>query len=191
MTEPLPGVAQVYVELRAADPEALSAFSVARARLEAGRQLRGLRRLRLFELRGMLPAHAELEERLHHSICFYNPAKERATVRANTAEPAPFGADESLVLVLDRGLERRAAAERWWRQETGEKVEVREGTVWALTFEPGADVTPCSASLAVATDRAHGLFSNPHFQDWRPGAGDSPPFPWLARVSRTRKGGTP
>ena len=114
-------------------------------------------------------------------------------MRANAAAPAPFRAEESLVLVLDRGLERRPAAERWWRHETGGKVAVREGTAWALTFEPGEDSARSAASLAAVTDRRHGLFSNPHFQDWRAGTGASPPWPWLTKklASRTRKEDTP
>src|SRR5205814_8530288 len=118
-----------------------------------------------------------------------NPAKESAALRTSAAGSAPFAADERLVLVLDRGLERRAAAERWWRHETGARVEVREGTVWALAFEPGADAERCSAALAAATDRAHGLFSNLQFQDWRAGAGAAPPWPRLGQPRRGPRAG--
>ena len=176
---------QAFVELRSEDAEAESAFEVARARLAAGSRLRGLRRVRLFELSGSLPPRAEAEELLHRSTRFYNPAKERCTVREGPGGAAPFRPEESLVLVVDRGLERRAAAERWWKHETGEKVEVREGLVWALAFEPGADAAAEAASLASVTDRAHGLLSNPHFQDWRPGSGAAPPWAWLDGVKRT------
>jgi len=182
---------QAFVELRAEDPEATSALGVARARLEAGRRLAALRRLRVFELAGELPDRATVEDLLHRSTRFYNPAKERLTVRDSATGLAPFSPDEALVLVLDRGLERRPAAERWWRHETGDKVEVREGTAWALSFEPGTDATASAASLAAVTDRAHGLLSNPSFQDWRAGAGASPPWPWLASKRRTRKDATP
>ena len=177
-------VLQAYVEPRSEDPEATSAFEVARARLAAGAKLRRLRRLRFFELRGALPGPREVEELLHRSTRFYNPAKERCTVRAAGDEPTPFAAEEALVLVVDRGLERRTAAERWWRHETGEKVEVREGVVWALTFEPGADAPREAASLAAVTDRAHGLLANPHFQDWSEGEGARPPWPWIAAAKR-------
>jgi len=175
---------QAFVELRAEDAEAVSAFEVARHRLAAGARLRSLRRVRLFELTGPLPARAEAEDLLHRSTRFYNPAKERCSVRLAEGDPAPFAADEQLVLVSDRGLERRAAAERWWRHETGERVEVREGLVWALAFEPGADAAREAGSLAAVEDRAHGLLSNPHFQDWRPGVGTSPPWPWLGAPKR-------
>jgi hypothetical protein len=182
---------QAFVELKAEDPEATSALAVARARLEAGRKLASLRRLRVFELRGELPDTASVGELLHRSTRFYNPAKEACIVRGVEAVPAPFRADETWVLVTDRGLERRTAAERWWRHETGDKVEVREGTVWALAFEPGEDAAAATASLAAVSDRAHGLLCNPHFQDWRAGAGTSPPWPWLAKPARrTRKEGT-
>lgn len=184
---------QAYIELRSEDPEATSALGVACARLEAGRRLVGLRRLRVFELAGALPEPEMVESLLHRSTRFYNPVKERCTVRAAESAPAPFGADETWVLVLDRGFERRPAAERWWRHETGTRVEVREGTAWALAFEPGEDAGRATASLAAVTDRAHGLLCNPQFQDWRAGAGSSPPWPWLAKTptGRTRKEDTP
>jgi hypothetical protein len=176
---------QAFVELRSEDAEAESALQVARTRLAAGARLRGLRRVRLFELTGVLPARRAAEELLHRSTRFYNPVKERCTVRESGSGSAPFQPEEALVLVLDRGLERRSAAERWWKHETGEKVEVREGLVWALTFEPGTDAAAESASLASVTDRAHGLLSNPHFQDWRPGSGAAPPWAWFEGAKRT------
>jgi hypothetical protein len=184
---------QAFVELRAEDPEATSALGVARARLEAGRRLAALRRLRVFEIAGELPEAALVESLLHRSTRFYNPVKERCTVRAAESAPAPFRAEESWLLVLDRGFERRPAAERWWRHETGTRVEVREGTAWALAFDPGEDAAQATASLAAVTDRAHGLLCNPQFQDWRAGAGPSPPWPWLAKKlpGRTRKEATP
>jgi hypothetical protein len=183
-------VMQAYIELRAEDPEAVSALGVARERLAAGRSLRSLRRVRVFELRGELPGRAETEALLHRSTRFYNPAKERCTVRASAGERAPFRDSEALVLVVDRGLERRTAAERWWKHETGAKVEVREGTAWALEFAPGTDGAAAAAELAAVTDRAHGLLSNPHFQDWRAGHGALPPWPWItaaAKPARPRK----
>ncbi len=179
---------QAFVELRSEDAEATSAFEVAHAWLAAGARLRSLRRVRVFELAGALPSRAEVEELLHRSTRFYNPVKERCTVRASAADRAPFRADESLVLVVDREFERRTAAERWWRHETGARVEVREGVAWALTFETGANSAHEAASLAAVQDRATGLLSNPHFQDWRPGEGASPPWPWLAVPKRAAKG---
>lgn len=188
-----PTLVQAYIELRTEDPEATSALGVARGRLEAGRRLAALRRLRVFELTGALPEPKIVAGLLHRSTRFYNPVKERCTVRADESAPAPFGADETWVLVLDRGFERRPAAERWWRHETGTRIEIREGTAWVLAFEPGEDATRATASLAAVTDRAHGLLSNPQFQDCRPGAGASPPWPWLAKTptGRTRKEATP
>jgi len=178
---------QAYVELLAEDPEATSALAIARGRLAAGRRLTAVKRMRVFELSGPLPSRAEVEALLHRSTRFYNPAKERCTVRAGEREPAPFQRDEALVLVVDRGLERRPAGERWWKHETGEKVEVREGTVWALAFEPGEDAAARAAELAEVRDRRHGLFANPHFQDWRPGEGATPPWPWLERPRKRGK----
>ena len=135
---------------------------------------------------GFLEKHVGTEL-LHRSTRFYNPAKERCTVRAAAREPVPFAPEEALVLVLDRGLERRPAGERWWKHETGEKVEVREGTVWALAFEPGEDAAARAGELAELKDRRHGLFANPHFQDWRAGEGAHPPWPWLERPRKRAK----
>jgi len=178
---------QAFVELSAEDPEATSALGVLRSRLEAGRRVRALRRLRVFEIAGPLPERDQVQDLLHRSTRFYNPSKERATVRAAESEPGPFAPTEALVLVLDRGLERRPAAERWWRHETGAKVEVREATAWALSCEPGADAAAAAEALAEVTDRAHGLFCNPHVQDWRSGSGAAPPWPWLAKPRRREK----
>jgi hypothetical protein len=187
MNEGAKRTVQAYVELVAEDPEATSALVVARGRLAAGGRLKSVRRVRVFELSGPLPSRVEVEELLHRSTRFYNPAKERCTVRAAEREPAPFAREEALVLVVDRGLERRPAGERWWKHETGERVEVREGTVWALAFEPGEDAAARAGELAEVRDRRHGLFANPHFQDWRPGEGATPPWPWIERPRKRAK----
>jgi flavin-binding protein dodecin len=186
MTTATKTIAQAWIELRATDPEASSAFAIARADLEAGRTLESLRRFRVFELRGELPDAAGIAELLHRSIQFYNPSKERCVVRAAEGDAAPV-----------RDGERRTAAERWWKHETGEKVEVREGIAWALKFAPGADAAALAADLAVARDRSHGLLSNPHAQEWRPGrmegSSSIPPLEWIgskaAAVHRGRTGG--
>ena len=171
--------AQAWVRLRADDPAAVSALGVARRSLAAGRALSGLGRFRLFELLGPLPGRAELEDLLHRSSRFYNPIKEECRVRMATTEPAPVGADERAVLVSDRGLERRPAAERWWAHVTGAAIEVREGVVWVLRFESGVDTAAAAADLAVLRDHAHGLLCNPNAQDHRL-AGSRVPLPWIA-----------
>ncbi len=178
MTIALATLAQAWITLRSEDPEAESARSVARRELEAGRALVSLRRWRLFEVAGSrLPADA-LAGRLHDSTRFYNPAKERCVVRASADEPVPLGPNERALLVVERGGARRPAAERAWRHATGERVVVGEATVWVLGFEPGADATTLARDLAVARDRRHGLFCNPHFQDWA--LADGPvPMPWI------------
>lgn len=187
-------VAQAFIEMRASDPEATSALAVAQRHLEAGRSLAGLRRMRVFELSGSLPPRAALEELLHRSTQFYNPSKERCAVRAVASDPAPGSAEEQFVLVFERGGERRAAAERWWRHETGARIEVREGVAWAMTFAPGTDSAAAAQALTVTLDRAHGLLCNPNFQEWRPATdAGAPPLPWLAtkpitRGPRARKG---
>jgi hypothetical protein len=156
--------AQAWIELEAEDPEALSTLDVARAHLEAGRDLESVRRLRLFELSGRLPANDELADLLHRSTQFYNPHKEKCTVRREDEDPAPLRAGEWLVLVVERGGDRRPAAERWWHHETGKRIEVREGVAWALGFRRGGDEA-AARGLAELKDRAHGLLCNPHFQD--------------------------
>ena len=170
---------QAFVELRSEDPERTSALAVARERLAAGRTLEGLRRFRLFEISGSALEPAALAERLHGSTQFYNPAKERCVVRADAAEPVPAAHGEALVLVVERGGERRPAAERWWRHAAGERVEVREGVVWALRFAPGTDAAAAAGDLAVARDHAHGLLANPHAEEHRVVAGALPPCDWM------------
>jgi hypothetical protein len=172
-------VAQAWVELRSDDPEAVSALAVARAHLPAGRQLRGLRRLRLLELKGRLPARERLESLLHRSTQFYNPHKERCTVRMAAADAPPLRPGEKAVVVVDRDGARRAAAERWWLHETGVAVEVREGTAWAMSFEEdGADQVE---DLSLVRGRRHGLLCNPHSQDCHV-AGERVPLPWLGEA---------
>lgn len=193
MTTATHTTAQAWIELRATDPEAASAFAIARADLEAGRTLESLRRFRVFELRGALPDAANITTLLHRSTQFYNPGKERCVVRAVPGDAAPLRDGETLVLVFERGGERRTAAERWWKHETGERVEVREGVAWALRFAPGADAEGLAADLAVARDRAHGLLANPHAQEWRPGrmegSDGNPPLEWIgSKVARGTRG---
>jgi len=184
--------AQAWVELLSDDPEAVSALAVARAHLPAGRALTGLRRMRLLELAGPLPPRRDLEALLHRSIQFYNPHQERCTVRLARADPAPLMPGERAVLVYERGGERRAAAERWWRHETGTQVEVREGVAWALSLEDG---DPELEDLALVRGRRHGLLCNPHSQECRFPAGEIP-LDWMAasgaaveRRSRRGRGG--
>jgi hypothetical protein len=158
-------VAQVWIALRAQDPEASSACEVARGSLAAARSLAGLRRFRVFELRGTLPAGEGIDALLHRSIQFYNPSKERCVVRADESAPGPVEAGEAVALVVERGGDRRAAAERWWRHETGGRIEVREGVAWVMRFTPGADAAALAGELAVARRRDSGLFCNPNSQE--------------------------
>jgi len=170
--------AQAWIEPMADDPEAMSALAVARGRLRAGGALQGLRRLRVFELRGALPDRAAITTLLHRSIQFYNPAKERCTVRLDPREASPLARGEIGLLVLERGGERRPGAERWWRHETGGRAEIREGVAWVLRFGAGAKAEEAARDLATLRDRDHGLLCNPHWQESRlaPGA---IPLPWI------------
>lgn len=176
-------VAQAWVELRSDDPEAVSAFAVARSRLAAGHALASLRRMRLIEVCGALPARADLEALLHRSIQFYNPHKERCVVRLDGREAAPAASDETLVLVTDRGGEERPAAQRWWRHQTGTEVEVREGVVWALRFAGVDDPRAAARELSLVKDRHQGLLCNPHAQTME--VADGPvPLPWIHPTTR-------
>lgn len=170
-------VAQAWIELVAEDPEAASALEVARQQLAAGRHLARLRRIRLVELDGKLPARERLEALLHGSTQFYNPHKERCVVRLTADEPAPLHNGERAALVFERGGTRRAAAERWWQHETGDMVTVREGTAWVLAFDAGSEPDALE-DLALVRGRRHGLLCNPHSQECRL-AIDEVPLPWL------------
>jgi hypothetical protein len=169
---------QAWVELRSEDPEALSAAGVAERRLAAAQGLTGLRRLRLYELTGPLPARRSVDTLLHRSIQFYNPHKERCWVRAGMRDPIPAQPGEVSILVGDLGDERRPAAERWWEHQTGERIEVREGVAWLATFAADGDPATRAADLAVARDRHHGLLCNPHAQ-WHRIAAGKVPLPWF------------
>jgi hypothetical protein len=183
-----PRTVQAWIELLAEDPEALSAEEVARARLAAGAGLVSLRRMRLVELRGPLPARREVEALLHRSIQFYNPHKERCHVRAMPREPVPVRPGEVAVLVWDRDGERRDAAERWWDHQTGDRIQVREGAVWLMTFEPDGDPGERARRLAVTDARDTGLLCNPNAQMWRL-AIDAVPLEWFgAGESRPDEG---
>ncbi|HYM80099.1 MAG TPA: hypothetical protein VEY91_01660 [Candidatus Limnocylindria bacterium] len=170
-------LAQAWVELIADDPAAVSALAVARARLSAGRTLATLRRLRLFELRGALPQGQPLADLLHRSTQFYNPHKERCHVRTRAREASMWSDDAWVVLVKDRDGCRRAAAERWWRHETGDAVEVHEAVAWVLSFEP-AGTREVAEELVVLRDRRHGLLCNPHAQAWAL-SGTDVPLAWI------------
>lgn len=182
---PAATTAQAWIELKSDDPEAVSAAAVARAHLPGGAGIRSLRRVRVLELTGALPARAGIEELLHRSIQFYNPHKERCTVRASASDPAPVAPDEVAVLVVDRGGERRGAAEHWWLHQAGEAVEVREGVAWLVAFEPAAlaghDPQALAEELAVVRGRRAGLLCNPNAQDFAVARG-AVPLPWVRRA---------
>jgi hypothetical protein len=173
-------VVQVWIFPIADDPEAVSAAMVARRSLAAGAHLRGLRRARVIEIEGRLPAAGELAERLHQSTRFYNPNKERAIVRVSADQPAPLEAGESAALVFDRGDERRSATERWWKRVTGTTVKVREGTAWIVSAVPGQSSERLLEELLEVRDARTGLLCNPHAQDWRR-AERGVPLPWFTK----------
>jgi hypothetical protein len=187
MTNRRDRIAQAWIELLSRDPEAVSALSVARAELDAGASLESLRRLRVIELCGALPERARLEELLHRSTQFYNPNKERCTLRFDARESAPVGTGARVALVTERGGERLPAAERWWRSETGEKLSAREGVAWVMKFSEASSADACAADLAALRDRAHGLLCNPHSQECRLSGADVP-LPWFEVPEVPREG---
>jgi len=180
-----PRTVQAWIELRAEDPEATSAEWVARTRLASGAGLVALRRLRLVELRGPLPARRDVEGLLHRSIQFYNPHKECCQVRATARDPVPVRPGEVAVLVWDRDGERRPAAEHWWDHQTGARIEVREGTVWLATFAPDGDPGGRARRLAITDGRDSGLLCNPNAQEYRL-AGNRVPLEWFAEAAEPR-----
>lgn len=179
-------VAQVWIASIADDPEAVSAFEVARRTLAAGGALASLRRMRLIELEGALPGSAELAERLHDSTRFYNPNKERCHVRMNSTEAPPLAAGEAAALVFDRDGERRVASERWWKRITGSAVRVREGTAWiaSATGRPAGEVL---GELLEVKDARHGLLCNPHAQECRTAEGGVPMGWFTPRKTAARR----
>ena len=145
--------------------------------LAAGRALTNLRRMRVIELTGSLPAAEELGALLHRSSQFYNPHKERCVVRTAAREPAPVPVGTPVVIVTERGGERCAAAERWWLHETGDDIEVREGVAWVVELKAGADAGAVE-DLVTVRDRRHGLLCNPRSQQARI-ATSKVPLPWI------------
>jgi hypothetical protein len=172
-------VSQAWIEPRADDPEAVSALAIARLRLPAAAGLVALRRARVFELSGPLPERETLADLLHRSTRFYNPHKERCTLRLSAEERAPVGDDERVVLVSERGGGRRAEAERWWLHETGKSIEVREARAWVLAFDSEAAAAERAAEIAVVRGRRQGLLCNPHAEEARL-SGPDVPLPWLS-----------
>ena len=170
-------VAQAWIALQSEDPEAVSALAVARSRLAAGDEIAGLSRLRLIELRGPLPTRPRLERLLHGSIQFYNPHKERCSVRTTARETGPAMTGRHVVVVTERGGERRPAAERWWQNETGSRIEVREGTAWVIELAP--DLGFVLDDLVTVRDRRHGLLCHPRSQEARVASGRIP-LPWIS-----------
>lgn len=171
--------AQAWIESIADDPEAVSAFAVARRTLEAGARLAGLRRMRLIEIEGALPDAGALAARLHDSTRFYNPHKERCHLRVTETDPAPLAADEAAALVFDRDGEERVASERWWKRVTGAAAKVREGTAWIASAAPGHPALEVLRELLEVRDARHGLLCNPNAQEFR-GPVTSVPLRWFA-----------
>ena len=183
-------VTQAWIELNADDPEAVSAFGVAQSRLASGRGLTELRRVRLVEIVGTRKPRAEVAALLHGSSQFYNPHKERCSLRDSTRDRVPGPADAVLVVVWEREGERRGAAERWWRHETGEPVQVREGVVWMLRFAADVDGEEAARELTRVRDARHGLLCNPWSQACRTGV-TSAELPWIEPAADSPPGGGP
>jgi hypothetical protein len=169
---------QAWIEPVADDADAVTAFHVARSRMGV-RGLESLRRFRVVEIAGTKASLEEAAARLHGSTQFYNPHKERCRVRSAAKQASPVESTETLVLVWERDGERRPAAERWWRHESGEAVEVREGVVWAMRFAAGIDAAAAARDLALVRDAGKGLLCNPWSQESRFATGGVP-VPWIA-----------
>ena len=183
-------VIQAWIELRAADPAAVSALAIARAGGATARAPVTLRRMRLFEITGSDSSPGQVATLLHGSAQFYNPHKERCVVRGTDADALPGAAGCERIVVWERDGERRPAAERWWRHEPGETVEVREAVVWFATF--AVDIQPGEAArdLAQLRDARHGLLCNPWSQEFRTGT-ELPSIPWITPAAEARVAGEP
>jgi hypothetical protein len=168
----------------------VSAFAVARAGLTSGRDLVELRRARLVEIAGSGRPREQVEALLHGSTQFYNPHKERCVIRMAPADPLPCAPDARVLVVWEHGGVRRPAAERWWRHETGEAVEVREATVWMLRFEPGADAEAALRDLGSLRDARHGLLCNPWSQGMSAGAVNAA-LPWIPAAEAASRDAAP
>ena len=172
-------VMQAWIEVRSDDPEAVSALAVSRAGGVVERAPEVLERVRLFEITGTACSRERVEALLHGSSQFYNPHKERCVVRGSKDDPLPGPAGFEYIVVWERAGERRPAAERWWRHEAGECVEVREAVAWRARFAPGVEPTAAAHELARVRDARHGLLCNPWSQEFRCGVAAAA-FPWIA-----------
>ena len=180
-------VAQAWIETIAQDPAAVSALVIARRTLAGVGDLRSLRRVRLIEIEGRLPDAITLAARLHDSTRFYNPHKERCTVRRLRTDATPLEPTERAALVFDREGERRPASERWWKRVTGDTVRVREGTVW-IAGAASADETGAALNMLMpGPGFGQGLLCNANAQEFRR-ADSTVPLPWFsARAGRRRE----
>jgi len=180
MTIAVRPIVQAWITLRADDPEAVSAALVARSAPGIGRGLVALERRRLIEIAGTPREDEQVAALLHGSTQFYNPHKEHCAVGPGGG---PDAARSVQAVVWERGGERRAAAERWWRHETGEDVEVREAVVWSARFDAGVDGATAMRELVELRDSRHGLLCNPWSQQSR----ISPQAPpWIAAAGGDR-----
>ena len=165
------------VELKSADPVALTAAHALTHRLGFGKVLAELRRMDLWRLRveaaGIPDALALAGSWITGSNRFVNPNKHVYELSARGGEGAGSAGRGSgrvawVVATSEPDLDGEAAA-RLIRDRFGgrELVEARRAVAWMLRFAPAvnpAEVRRLAESMAVARSRTRGLLANPHFQ---------------------------
>jgi hypothetical protein len=167
------------VELRSADPTALTAAHALTHRLGYGKVLAELRRMDFWRLRveatGIADALALAGSWITRSNRFVNPNK-------HVYELAARGGEGTSGAAVSRGSGRVAwvvarsepdldgeSAMRLVHARFGgrELVEARRAVAWRLRFAPHVDpseVPRLAEHMAVARSRTRGLLANPHFQ---------------------------
>ena len=163
------------VELKSADPVALTAAHALTHRLGFGKILAELRRVDLWRLRveaaGIPDALALAGSWVTRSNQFVNPNKHvyELSVRGGEASGNRGSGRVAWVVATSEPDLDGEAAVRLVRDRFGgrELVEARRAVAWMLRFAPAvkpADVRRLAESMAITRTRSRGLLANPHFQ---------------------------
>jgi hypothetical protein len=163
------------VELKSADPTALTAAHALTHRLGFGKVLAELRRMDLWRLRvdaaGIPDALALAGSWITRSNRFVNPNKHVYELSARGGESSAGrgpGRVAWVVATSEPDLDGEAATRLIYDRFGGrELVEARRAVAWMLRFTPATnpgEVRRIAEAMAVARSRTRGLLANPHFQ---------------------------
>jgi hypothetical protein len=165
------------VELKSADPTALTASHALTHRLGFGKVLAELRRTDVWRLRveaaGIPDALALASSWITRSNRFVNPNKHVYELSARGGEGSGSAERGSgrvawVVATSEPDLDGEAAARLIHDRFGGrELVEARRAVAWMLRFTPAVEpsaVRGFAEEMAIARSRSHGLLANPHFQ---------------------------